>query len=77
MVPSHSIVTSYGHVLKAENDEKQSNTLGPTSEHCLEATAVLHSQQVNYITELCGLKIRKEIEKFNTKWDMKCSDISK
>lgn len=46
-VPRHSIVTSYGHVLKVENDEKQSNTPGPASEHCLEATSVLHSQQVN------------------------------
>lgn len=39
--------TSYGHVLKVENDEKQSNPLGRASEHRLEASRVLHSQQVN------------------------------
>lgn len=59
-VPSHSIVASYGHVLKVENDEKQSNTPGPASEHCLEATTVLHSQQVNWSTEHCGLVPQSE-----------------
>lgn len=40
-------VASFRHGLEVENDEKQSCTLGRASEHCFEASGLLHSQQVN------------------------------